>query len=470
MKDYRIKSFVFVMAALLLVGCAAQQPAQKPKPWASFTAEDLNSKLKSGEYVQKVNTFQIVLDASGSMLDAFGGKKKRDIAKGVAWRLDQTIPDLKLTGGLRTLGQANTNSSLIYGMTSYSKGAVGAALEGVYGGGVTPLGTALGKTDDDLKTAQGNSAVIVVSDGKETDDKSVAAAQNIKARHGDRVCIYSVLVGDDVEGSSLMEKIAQAGDCGFSINADQIDSSDGMADFVEKVFLTQLQDADGDSVLDKFDKCPDTPTGIQVDEKGCPLDSDNDGVFDKFDKCPDTPKDVKVDEKGCPLDSDSDGVFDKFDKCPDTPRDVQVDERGCAPDSDGDGVLDYMDECLDTPKGATVDKRGCWAFEAILMFDLGSDKIKPDADPMLDEAVSILKKNPEIKVEIQGHTCNLGSPEHNMKLSEKRAKAVSEYFMRHGVETERLTTIGYGLSRPAHPNDTEENRAKNRRVELKPIR
>ncbi|MFC1813720.1 OmpA family protein [Thermodesulfobacteriota bacterium] len=471
MKAYRTKSLVLVMVTLLLVGCAAQQPLQKPKPWASFTAEDLNSKLKSSEYEQKVNTFLVVMDVSGSMLDAFKGMKKIDIAKGFVWRLDQTIPDLELTGGLRTLGQMFRNDSLlVYGMTSYSKGAPGAAAEGVHGGGMTPLGNALDKVSDDLKPAQGNIAVIVISDGKETDTKSVTAVQKIKAQYGDRLCIYTVLAGDDARGKELMEKIAQAGGCGFSINADQINSSDGMADFVEKVFLTRLPDADGDGVFDKFDKCPDTPKGVKVDAKGCPLDSDGDGVPDYLDQCPDTPKGVTVDTNGCPLDSDGDEVPDYLDQCPNTPKDVEVDKWGCPFDSDGDGVLDYMDECPDTPKGATVDKRGCWAYESILLFDLDSDKIKSDAYPMLDEAVSVLKKNPKIRVEIQGHTCNQGSPKYNMGLSEKRSRSVRDYFTSHGIEADRLTTTGYGLTRPAHPNDTEENRSKNRRVELKPIR
>jgi len=441
MKAYRLKPLVFVMAVFLLVGCATQQPAQKPKPWASFTAGDLNSKLKSGEYEQKVNTFLVVMDASGSMLDAFNGMKKLDIAKGVVWRLDQTIPDLELTGGLRTLGEMFSNESLlVYGMTSYSKGPLGVAAEGVHGGGMTPLGNALGKVSDDLKTEQGKIAVIVVSDGKETDNKSVTAVQKIKVQYGDRLCIYTVLVGDDDHGKELMEEIAQAGGCGFSINADQINSSDGMADFVEKVFLTRFPDTDGDGVFDKSDECPDTPKGVKVDAKGCPFDSDGDGVPDYLDQCPDTPRGVKVDKWGCPF------------------------------DSDGDGVLDYMDKCPGTPNGAKVDKRGCWVYESILLFDLDSDKIKPDAYPMLDEAVSVLKKNPKIRVEIQGHTCNLGSPEHNMELSERRSKAVGDYFTSHGIEADRLTAIGYGLSRSAHPNDTEENRAKNRRVEFKPIR
>jgi OOP family OmpA-OmpF porin len=429
------------MAIFLIVGCATQRPVQRPKPWASFTAEDLNGKLKTREYEQKVNTFLVVMDGSGSMLDSFNGMKKIDIAKGVVWRLDQTIPDLELTGGLRTLGQRFTDDSvLVYGMTPYSKGAVGAAAEGVYGGGMTPLGNAQGKVSGDLKTAQGNIAVIVVSDGKETDKKSVTAAQNIKTQYGNRVCIYTVLVGDDAQGRSLMEKISQAGSCGFSINADQIESSGGMADFVEKVFLTRLPDSDSDGVPDKFDECPDTPKGVKVDANGCPFDSDGDDVPDYLDRCPDTPRGLKVDKWGCPY------------------------------DSDGDRVLDDTDECPDTPRGATVDKRGCWAYEAILMFDLDSDKIKSDAYPMLDDAVSVLIKNPELRVEIQGHTCNLGSPKYNMGLSEKRSRAVRDYFTSRGIERFRLTTTGYGSTRPAYPNDTAENRAKNRRVELKPMR
>ena len=120
-------------------------------------------------------------------------------------------------------------------------------------------------------------------------------------------------------------------------------------------------DDDKDGVVNRKDKCPDTPLGVQVDEYGCPIDSDGDGVPDYLDLCPDTPLGVQVDEYGCPIDSDGDGVPDYLDLCPDTPSGVQVDEYGCPIDSDGDGVPDYLDECPNTPSEAygTVDERGC---------------------------------------------------------------------------------------------------------------
>ena len=89
---------------------------------------------------------------------------------------------------------------------------------------------------------------------------------------------------------------------------------------------------------------------------------------------------------------------------------------------------------------------------------------------MLDEAVSILKENPEVKVEIDGHTDNRGPATYNMNLSERRAKAIMKYFVDKGVEAERFTVKGFGLTKPAASNDTKEGRAKNRRVELTPVK
>jgi OOP family OmpA-OmpF porin len=138
-------------------------------------------------------------------------------------------------------------------------------------------------------------------------------------------------------------------------------------------------------------------------------------------------------------------------------------------DSDGDGVTDDKDQCPNTPKGATVDERGCWTYAAVVLFDFNKSKIKPEAQPMLDEAVAILKKNPEINVAIDGHTDNTGPAAYNMTLSEKRAKAVMGYLVDKGVNAERLTMKGFGLTKPAAGNDTKAGRAKNRRVEFRPV-
>jgi hypothetical protein len=120
-----------------------------------------------------------------------------------------------------------------------------------------------------------------------------------------------------------------------------------------------VKDRDNDGIYDGRDKCPDTPHGTIVDDKGCPLDSDKDGIFDGLDKCPDTPKHMQVGNKGCPRDSDGDGIHDWLDKCPDTRKRARVDADGCPKDTDGDGVYDGLDKCPGTLRGFPVDEEGC---------------------------------------------------------------------------------------------------------------
>ena len=229
------------------------------------------------------------------------------------------------------------------------------------------------------------------------------------------------------------------------------------------------KDSDGDGIYDDMDNCPGTPAGVKVDSAGCPLDSDRDGVYDYLDKCPNTPAGVKVNSSGCPLDSDNDGVSDYLDKCPGTPKGVKVDGSGCPFDSDSDGVYDYLDECPDTPEGATVNERGCWAFGGNVFFDFNKSEIKSEAYPLLMEAVNILEENPEMRVEIQGHTDSKGPEAYNRTLSERRAMAVKAYLVKMGVDSGRIVPKGYGESDPVASNETEEDRQKNRRVQFKRI-
>jgi OOP family OmpA-OmpF porin len=225
-------------------------------------------------------------------------------------------------------------------------------------------------------------------------------------------------------------------------------------------------DGDGDGVPDARDQCPDTPAGVRVDEFGCPLDSDQDGVPDYLDDCPDTPMNVKVDIKGCPIDSDGDGVPDHLDQCPGTPEGQEVDETGCIVDSDGDGVRDDRDRCPDTPKFAEVDTCGCWS-SRVPLFDFDKHDIKPEYYAVLDDVAKILKANPELRIEIQGHADIIGSDAYNKALSLKRAKAVQEYLSMQGISEARLEVRGFGYTQPCAPSDTPEGRHRNRRVEFK---
>jgi OOP family OmpA-OmpF porin len=255
------------------------------------------------------------------------------------------------------------------------------------------------------------------------------------------------------------------------------------------VTVAVVKDSDGDGVVDDLDRCPGTPSGMQVDKDGCPLDSDRDGVYDYLDKCPGTPVGVKVDRDGCPLDSDGDGVYDYLDKCPGTPAGVKVDRDGCPLDSDGDGVYDYRDKCHGTPAGVKVDKDGCpppvvrkivpqaaSAMEAAIVekgrvtlnvqFDTAKSIVKKNYHGEIAKLAAVMKKYPDLKITIEGHTDNVGGLTYNEKLSQLRAEAVKNYLTaKFGVEASRLTAKGYGPIRPIESNATKEGRQKNRRVE-----
>jgi OOP family OmpA-OmpF porin len=435
--EYCWKRLVLIMTGLLLIGCAAQKPQTLFQPQA----------VEAGSYSQKVDNFFVILDASGSMAETYKGQKKLDYAKDIISRMNQTIPDLKLTAGLREFSPSIWSGDLtrlVYGPTAYTKAGLEDALQQVKrAGGHSPLAIAMDAAGDDLASARGDIALIIVSDGKDMDQAPVAAAKNLKSLFDDRLCIYTVLVGDSPSGKKLLDKVADAGQCGFAVNADDIASADGMADFVEKVFFAKVRK---------------------------PMDSDGDGVTDDLDRCPNTPRGVKVDAQGCPLDSDGDGVPNYLDKCPDTPRGAEVDKQGCPLDTDGDGVPDYLDQCPGTPKGATVNSVGCWALKGTVLFDHDKWELKPAAYPILDEVVAIMKKNPDIRGVIEGYTDSTGPAAYNQQLSEKRARAVETYIESHGIDPARFTVKGYGESKPIAPNDTPQGRQENRRVELRRIR
>ncbi len=182
-------------------------------------------------------------------------------------------------------------------------------------------------------------------------------------------------------------------------------------------------------------------------------------------------------------DGDGDGVPDDSDKCPATPWGSKVDEIGCSkeplgtrfsgkkPDSldaDSDGVLDPVDKCPRTPRTAVVDENGCWATPDIL-FDFDSVKIKPQYQPALEVIIAVLKENPALKIEIQGNTDNIGPESYNQMLSEKRAMAVKAHIVGQGIESQRLTAVGFGSTQSVASNETEPGRALNRRIDFVPV-
>jgi outer membrane protein OmpA-like peptidoglycan-associated protein len=269
-------------------------------------------------------------------------------------------------------------------------------------------------------------------------------------------------------------------------------------------------DSDGDGVPNGVDRCPNSGSGALVDAAGCSQDSDADNIADGVDKCPDTPAGVLVDSTGCPRDSDGDAIADGLDRCSDTPKGATVDALGCPGDEDSDGVLDGLDRCPRSPAGATVNAVGCVAgqqgrqppapppvdtsaaarppqprapsqptgqpmaggapmvLEGVT-FGTGSARLQTAAYVELDSIAKVLAANPNLRVEIGGHTDEAGTPADNMHLSNLRAEAVRNYLVARGVPFQQMVARGYGASMPRTPDTTPRGRAANRRVEIRPI-
>jgi len=243
-----------VMCFAMLAGCASVIPASPP--------EDLNPKVRSGALVQKTNNFEMILDTSASMntmhswvnicksdqtpLTAMSPIMMRttqlEYEQHLAQLFNDTIPDLKLTAGLRDFAGRSWpgrdyDTKLWYGMAPWVKTDLEKSIFAANTYGVeSPLDKALDAATMDLKPLAGKSAVIVFTDGLEM-PKAPASARAMKAALGDNVCIYAVQIGSDPDAKALLEQVVKAGACGILVNAKDIEEPKGMAGFVEKVFF-----------------------------------------------------------------------------------------------------------------------------------------------------------------------------------------------------------------------------------------
>jgi OOP family OmpA-OmpF porin len=270
-------------------------------------------------------------------------------------------------------------------------------------------------------------------------------------------------------------------------------------------------DKDGDGYDDDVDECPENPEDFDgfEDENGCP-DEDNDqdkvldaaelvdGVWQNRDQkdnvdCRNDPEDIDEfeDEDGCPdPDNDKDGLIDhpeKIDQCPNEAEDFDKfeDEDGCPdPDNDKDTFLDGVDGCPNEPEDVDgdADTDGCpdlaakvdpcaIKLDGKIMFDsnkhdLESKKYKDQNYKLLDDLVTVLKTNPDITIEIGGHTDSKSSDSYNEKLSQRRVDSVRQYLINKGIKDTRVTAVGYGEKQPIDSNKTKEGRENNRRVEF----
>lgn len=416
-----LRAFYCILISLALAGCAASTTREpfKPETADSVAPRDETAgqspdsfavdpeRLEFGQYMEEeVDNFLVVIDASASKYLPYHQQTKLKVAKDILRRFNQRTPDRPLFGGLRRYGWEagafTTQTSLLYGMTRYDREDYADAIEIIrWAGGKSPMAMVIDRAGDDLALAPQDEylALVIVSDGKimKSEPDPVMAARRVKERFGDRICIYTVAVGDDApfdrrtlpenqkiyrEKFGLLRDIAREGKCGYMVTSDDLIPDKNMDQFVHDVF-----------------------------------------------------------HRGRTL------------------------EKAPCPDEDGDGVCDDADKCPGTPKGAKVDENGCWILGKV-QFDLNKWNVKPQYFAMLDDIARVLKLNPDVRLAVQGHTCTIWTEEYNMKLSYWRAQSVQAYLVNRGVNPGQLVVEGYGFHKPFAPNDTDQGRILNRRVEF----
>lgn len=475
------KIFLTVATALTLYGCALSTTTIDPenpvskfifRDAAQFQAtpvESIAPYITSGEYMQRANNLFVLFDASSSATEDYAGENgfkainnddgiatKLEVQREILHRMNKTIalsaPTLKLDNvGLRSLGYGDCDG---YGdrnthlhqkdaqnqkvpFLPYSQDTFDKAIETVKcAHGRSHLAKVLdkepntnpvnqflqtGHTDaegqsisHDMETVKGNISLVIISDlakkgsflpdyfRPDFSEEDQNAVQALRAKYGDRLCIYNVWMdsanknqnpeepkNNESEDFSELEWSYSKGNpasCGGpgAYTAERISETDGMKDFMRAALLTPVAKPQDDCSLH---------------------------------------------------------------------------------DSDRDGVNDCDDRCPNSLPGTRVNKLGCWIVD--VKFDNDKSNIKPQYYPLLDQLAKDISTNfPNLKLEVQGHTSSTASAAYNMRLSIRRANAVSEYLNKRITSPNKLIPRGYGLTRPIDTNATEAGRANNRRVQL----
>lgn len=157
-------------------------------------------------------------------------------------------------------------------------------------------------------------------------------------------------------------------------------------------------------------------------------------------------------------DEDDDGVFDRRDRCPGTPPNTTVHHNGCPLKEYASAPAEPAAEPIEVVESVRV--------ELDVKFDFNKSDVKQDSQADIQSLADFMKQYPQTTTTVEGHTDAVGSDAYNQALSERRANAVRDVLVnQHGIDSSRVSSVGYGESRPVADNDSESGRAINRRVE-----
>ena len=146
-------------------------------------------------------------------------------------------------------------------------------------------------------------------------------------------------------------------------------------------------------------------------------------------------------------------------------------------DSDGDGVPDSQDKCPNTPAAHKVDAQGCTIYtekmdrvgdvDIEVRFAFDSAVVSADGQTEVNQLAAFMKRFPEAVVFVEGHASNIGNPDYNMRLSERRAKAIADLLTAQGINSSRITSKGFGVTQPRVQGNTRDAHRANQRIEAK---
>lgn len=284
-----LKKIIIPVASItglaLLSGCATE-----PTTYPKFTAAPVAQETSTTEFKQKTNTVFVILDASSSTNITYDGNdsgdSKFDVEKQTLYRVNKTIPaNINLSTGIQSFGSGHcldwSSTKVDQNITRHSVKNFQAGLDqSQCASGGSPMNKAIAQSATELEKARGNIALLILSDGQQIPDGTLAEAQALEDKFGTRLCIYSIWVGNsyDTSGQVVLQELSNISNCGNSVNVADVTSSSGMARFVEGMLYTKMVaipgvissiDSDGDGIDDDFDKCPDTPAGAKVNSQGC---------------------------------------------------------------------------------------------------------------------------------------------------------------------------------------------------------
>ncbi|WP_372474009.1 thrombospondin type 3 repeat-containing protein [Capnocytophaga sp. ARDL2] len=482
-----------VLSAVLLMSGMTSQAQNADQPWSVTvgmnaldgarvsTASDIRHQL--GQYFQTDNWSILpsvsTLNVSRSVYKNF--------SVGVTGSVNRLERFVDYTGGTRTLVPTNLMYYGVDGQIKYSFGTLKGWFDpSVFvGGGYTFLGKASsGHVGGGLGVTfwvTENIGLSASSTYKHQLEDTRVLNLDVPSHLQHIVGVSFRFGGKDTDGDAILDKYDECPEVkGLKeFNGCPDTDGDGIPDhkdecpyFPGKAEYNGCPDTDGDGVPDHQDECPEVPGVAKFN--GCP-DTDRDGVPDHQDECPTVAGEVKF--KGCP-DTDKDGVPDSEDKCPTTPGPKE--NQGCPwPDMDGDGVPDKDDECPSVAGPAS--NKGCPEVKAetikklndygkVILFNTGKFTFQQSSYKVLDSMAEIMKEFPNAKFAIEGHTDSTGSDKINQPLSANRANAVKEYLISKGISANRLTSEGFGSSKPVDTNATAAGRANNRRTEVRLVK